>query len=72
MNRGEHLEWSKERALAYIDKGDLKQAYASIVSDLSKHKDTEGHIAIELGMMLMVAGNLDTTEEMRNFIEGFN
>jgi hypothetical protein len=72
MTRAKHLQWCKERANEYVDAGDLPQAYASMVSDLSKHPETEGHSAISLGMMLMVGGHLGTEREMRKFIDGFN
>jgi hypothetical protein len=36
MNRDEHLDWSKKRALAYLDKGEASQALSSILSDLMK------------------------------------
>ena len=36
MTRDEHLEWAKARALEYIDKGQVTQALASILSDLTK------------------------------------
>ena len=72
MNRQEHLDWCKKRAIEYVEIGDLSQAYASITSDLNKHPDTEGQSAIMLGMMLMMGGHLSTKEEMRKFIEGFN
>ena len=72
MNRQEHLDWCKKRAIEYVEIGDLSQAYASITSDLNKHPETEGHSAIMLGMMLMMGGHLSTKEEMRKFIEGFN
>lgn len=72
MNREEHLAWCKKRALEYVAVGDLSQAYASMASDLGKHPETEGHAAIQLGMMLMMGGQLNTPEEMRKFIEGFN
>jgi hypothetical protein len=70
--RGEHLAWCKQRALEYVDAGDLKGAFASMGSDLNKHPETEGHIAVGLGMMLMIGGHLNTASEMRKFIEGFN
>lgn len=70
--REEHLAWCKERALAYADAGDDTNAFASMVSDLGKHPDTEGHAGMELGMMLLVAGQLSAPGEMRKFIEGFN
>jgi hypothetical protein len=72
MNRNEHLNWCKQRALEYVAEGDLPNAYASMVSDLGKHPETEDHIGIQLGMMLMMNGQLNTSQEMRKFIEGFN
>ena len=72
MTRSEHLDWCKERALEYVDAGDLGQAYASMVSDLGKHPETQDHPAIMLGMMLMMSGQLSNPSEMRDFINGFN
>lgn len=70
--RQEHLQWCKQRALELCDAGDLQGAYASMASDLNKHPDTEGHPAIQVGMMLMMGGHLSTHIAMRKFIEGFN
>jgi hypothetical protein len=70
--RDEHVAWCKKRALEYVDRGDLTQAMASMVSDLNKHPDTQGHSGCDLGMMMMFTGHLKTTQEMRKFIEGFN
>ena len=53
ITRTEHLDWCKERALEYVEVGDFPQAMASMVSDLSKHEETVGHVGIELGMMQM-------------------
>ena len=72
MDRHEHIEWCKKRALEYVDRGDLTNAYASMGSDLTKHSETEKHIGIELGMGLMVTGQLNTADKMRKFINGFN
>lgn len=72
MTRAEHLQWCKQRALEYINAGDLSQAFASMASDLNKHEETKNHSAIQLGTMLMFGGHLNTPEEMRKFIEGFN
>lgn len=72
MNRQEHLEWCKKRALEYIDMGDVTNTYASMVSDLRKHPETENHAAIEMGVEMMFTGLLATPEKMRRFIEGFN
>lgn len=68
--RAEHLDWCKMRALQYVDEGDLNQAFTSLVSDLNKHSETAGHAAGELGMMMLLAGQLQSAADMRNFIEG--
>ncbi len=72
MDRQEHLAWCKKRALEYVNDGDLTQAYASMMSDLKKHPETADHLGMRLGAQMMLAGLLNTPEEMRKFIEGFN
>ena len=72
MNRQEHLQWCKDRALKYVDNGDLRNAFASMSSDMQKHPETEKHPAIALGMQMMMTGMLNTPGEMRKFIKGFN
>ena len=69
--RAEHLAWCKKRALAYVDAGDLTNAFTSMVSDTNKHPETRDHMGNELGMMLMMAGQLSTVEDMRRHIEGY-
>ncbi len=68
MTRAEHLQWCKDRALAYLP-DDPQQAFASMGSDLNKHEETRGHPGMKLGMSLMMTDNL---HDMRKFIEGFN
>jgi len=70
--RGEHLQWCKDRALEYVDMGDLSQAWASMTSDLRKHSETINHSAIEVGFIMIYAGQISTPDEMRKFILGFN
>lgn len=72
MTRSEHVDWCKRRALEYVEQGDVQNAYASMASDLRKHRETEDHPAIMLGMQLMMIGDLSTPDKMRQFIEGFN
>ncbi len=72
MNRKEHLDWCKKRALEYANRNDLQQAYASMMSDLNKHDGTRGHPAMTLGMGLMFSGLLSSKQDMIKFIEGFN
>ena len=75
MTRSEHMAWAKQRALDFL-KNDtpksLVDAFGSMASDLSKHKETAGHSGIGLGAMLQLTGHLSTKEQMREFIEGFN
>jgi hypothetical protein len=72
MTRDEHVQWCKERALAYLAEGELTNAFASVVRDLNKHPETKDHAAIELGVLLKMTGGLSTAQEMRDFINGFN
>lgn len=72
MTREEHLAWCKKRALEYVDMGQVQSAFASMASDLNTHPETEGHFGIQLGMLMLMGGHLNTPEKMRNFIEGFN
>ena len=73
MDRVEHIAWVKQRALAELDAGGPSargNAIASFMSDLTKHPDTEGHVAIEFGIALLTH---DTpVRELRRFIEGIN
>lgn len=72
MNRQEHLEWCKTRALEYVEINDLTNAWASMCSDLNKHEETKDHAAIKIGTMLLVVGDLSTPKQMKKFILGFN
>lgn len=73
MNRKEHLQWCKDRALEILDRtGDVGEAFASFGSDMNKHDETRDHSAMGLGVMLLMGGHNQGIEEMRNFIEGFN
>ena len=71
MTRAEHLQWTKDRALHYVEAGDLSNAYTSLFSDLRKHPELENHLAIQLGMMELIGGNL-TAHQARQFIKGVN
>lgn len=71
-SRSEHLQWCKDRALQYCDVGDTNQAFASMASDLRKHPETKNHVAIEIGMMILIAGHLNSPQKMKEFIQGFN
>jgi hypothetical protein len=74
VTRDEHLAWCKQRALEYVKLGQLQEAFASMGSDLAKHEGTKGSVKIhaDLGMPLLMSGNLSRPEQMRDWIEGFN
>ncbi|MEE8427060.1 MAG: hypothetical protein V3S15_07215 [Woeseiaceae bacterium] len=72
--RQAHLDWCKQRALEYVDAGDLPGAFASFSSDVTKHPETQGisETIAMLGMPMLVSGLLDTAVKMRDHIEGYN
>jgi len=71
--RAEHLQWCKDRALEYCDKGDTQQAFNSMASDITKHPETAVHAStMMLGMQMLIGGHLSSVRQMREFINGFN
>ncbi len=72
MNRIDHLQWCKDRALEYVRNGDLTNAIASFQSDMRKHAETANHAALELMSMMFFGGHLQTAAQVEKFIEGFN
>jgi hypothetical protein len=70
--RAEHLEWCKQRAREYCDRGDAANGLTSMFSDLEKHPETAGHKGSQIGVMLMMTGGLRDPHEARRFIDGFN
>ena len=72
QTRAEHLEWCKQRAREYCERGDTMNAMTSMFSDLEKHPETAGHKGSEIGLMLMMTGGLRDQADARRFIDGFN
>ena len=72
MTGAEHLQWCKDRALAYLKDDDVNQAYTSFTSDMRKHLETAMHPALTLGNQMFFSGCLNTTAQMKEWIEGFN
>lgn len=70
--RIEHLAWCKKRALEYLDRGDVQNAIASMLSDMSKNDDTARAIQGPLGMIGLMCVSSGNAHEARRFIEGFN
>ena len=70
MNRAEHLQWCKARALEYVDNNAIPAAFASFVSDMGKHPDTPIMMPLLfIGQQFSMTGS---PEDMRKWIEGFN
>lgn len=63
------MQWCKQRALEYVDQGDVVAALASMTSDLRKHPDTT-HL-VEFAGMIGPGEAMRGPESMRRFIEGF-
>jgi hypothetical protein len=68
MDRVEHLQWAKDRALAYLP-ADVNQAMTSFVSDLGKHDELRGHPVEDLIIMHAMSGLLDE-RTCRQLIQG--
>lgn len=68
MNRAEHLAWAKTRALEFLDRGEVAQTSATLMSDLSKHPETVG-LAREGGTPLMKLAVARDVDGMRQWIE---
>ena len=69
--KAEHLEAAKERAIEYVDAGNLVDASASFISDLGKHEELADHPVIELIIMHQMGG-LWNDRTARDLINGAN
>jgi hypothetical protein len=70
--RAEFLQWAKDRAGAYLDRGQVAAGLASFMSDIKQHPEIQP-AAIELLFGIEAfAGNLKTAEQARKFINGTN
>ena len=67
--REEHLQWCKDRALEYLNRGDIKNAVTSMMSDLNKHPETEtSGVLVQLGMFYILENDHAGAQR---WIEGF-
>lgn len=71
MTREEHLDWCKRRARQYLDNGDVPNAITSMLSDITKHPETEAVAKAMSGLGMLYAMNRDEVGA-RRFIDGFN
>ena len=73
--RQEHLQFCKDRAMEYVNSGDLVNAVTSMMSDLTKHPETEksstGALAM-LGMLALQQAQRNDRAGVERYILGFN
>ena len=69
QDRDEHLAWCKRRALDYLDRGEIREAITSMLSDLNKHPQLGCNPYLAM-VGMMAARDLDVGAA-RRFIEGF-
>lgn len=82
MTRTEHIAWCKWRALqeleytGYSSDRRASNAYASMVSDLTKHEESASQLSSPAMQLVMAEGlrlsMFGTNEQMKHWIEGFN
>ncbi len=70
MTREEHLAWAKQRALEYLDRHDVVNAVASMISDLGKHDELKS-LGLAMGPAGMMHALRADEREVRRWIEGF-
>lgn len=69
--RDEHLAWCKERALEYIDAGDVRNGVTSFASDVRKDPSTAEEASnVGMACLSFLLGN-PTPAQARQFIEDF-
>jgi hypothetical protein len=69
VTRDGHVEWCKQRALEYVEIGDLDEAVSGMLSDLLKHEKNV------LNPMLAMTGLYSVqlgAEGVKRWINGFN
>lgn len=69
--RAEHLEWCKQRAREYVERGQFADAVASMMSDMDKHPETklDNPFLMMMGIQAVTSGG---ATDVRRFIDGFN
>ena len=72
ITRTEHLRWCKERAIAYLDAGDLQNAVTSMGSDMRRHPKTDSPLLAFLFMAGMADAQRGDSAAVRKWVEGFN
>ncbi len=72
MDREQHLQWAKDRAIEILRTMDNASAWTSFVSDMGKHEKLKDHKALDMGMMMLIGGMWQSESDCEKFILGFN
>lgn len=70
MDRKEHLQWCKDRANAYLNAGDIVEGITSMMSDLSKHPETE--VDPMFGQLALLEMMNPDLRNAKKFVNGFH
>lgn len=71
MSATQHIKFCKERALEYLDQGNVAMAFTSFSSDMANDDETREIFSLLMPVGMQAAMTNDE-KEMRRFIEGFN
>jgi hypothetical protein len=71
MTRDERLEWCKARAREYLERGDLVNAVASVISDMNQNYPELPPCPPELAMIGVQIAATGDRNRVSAFIEGF-
>lgn len=55
----------------YVALGQIEHALTSLSSDLNKHPAWRGHVGLQLGVHMLMTGDIASPANMRTFIEVF-
>ena len=72
--RQEHLQFCKERAMEYVNRGELLEGVTSMMSDINKHPETadKGGVLAALGLMACQQAQAGDRAGVVRYIQGFN
>lgn len=73
MTRQEHLQWCKNRAMEYVNRGNLLEGVTSMMSDLEKYPETKSKgVLAALGLLAAQQAQAGDREAVVRYINGFN
>lgn len=70
--RSDHLQWCKDRALEFVDAGQLPNAFSSFMSDLNKFDEPMYEAELLRTLTIVGFAQCGTADKMRAWINGFS